>query len=182
MLENNTPEIVFDLAQKGKFDSLSHEQQNMVSQYLSRQEFDNMHLLSRGMSNVFAKDVASLKPNPQIRQDLLSKFPSKQWNFDFFKNMFSYKVPVYRLALGAAAAYVALFIITPIFKDTQGIEMAGTSNQPTPVQIQEGAPTSIDDLVYEGGSGANAIDEFDIFTGASLADDAVLKKVLEVRD
>lgn len=182
MLENNTPEIVFDLAQKGKFDSLSHEQQNMVSQFLSRQEFDNMHLLSRGMSNVFAKEVADLKPNPQIRQDLLSKFPAKQWNFDFFRNMFSYKIPVYRLALGAAAAYVALFIITPMFKDTEGIEMAGTNQSPTElVQIQKGAPTSIDDLVYNDNSG-NAVDEFEIFTGAALADDDVLKKVLEVRD
>jgi hypothetical protein len=182
MLENNTPEIVFDLAMQGRFKSLSPEQQQMVSNHLSEEEFDNIHLLSSNLNTVFVKDVAGIKPNPQIRAELLAKFPAKQWNFDILKNLFNYKIPVYRFALGAAAAYVALFIITPMFKQSNQMDMAG-NNQTVAIQKVESTNKlkSIDEIYLNGGTGVS-IDESDIFTGASLADDALLKKVLEIRN
>ncbi len=182
MLENNTPEIVFDLAQNGNFKSLSNEQQNIVSQYLSEQEFDNIHLLSSNMQDVLSVDLSGLKPNPQIRQDLLAKFPTKSWNFDFLRNMFNYKIPVYRLTLGAAAAYVALFIITPMFEQANPTQIANTPGLQTDngEQIQK-TRKSFTDITY-GKNATGSTDEFEIFTGASMADDGLLKQVLEVRD
>ncbi len=182
MLENNTPEIVFDLAQFGNFKSLSNEQQNIVSQYLSEQEFDNIYLLSSNMQDVLSVDISGLQPNPQIRQNLIAKFPSKSWNFDFLRNMFNYKIPVYRLALGAAAAYVALFIITPMFEQSNPTQLANTPV----IQIDNGehiqnARKSFPDITY-GKNTNGSTDEFEIFTGASMADDGLLKQVLEVRD
>jgi hypothetical protein len=92
-----------ELIQYKDFDELSDSEKALVMQFMSIEEYDDLRIPIRKASALFADEMSSVSPDPEIRRQILDRFSQdlKITEKRDWKGVFYYKIPLYQAGLAA---------------------------------------------------------------------------------